>query len=264
MVTQWAGERPDLLGQCRFLDPAGRGGERGDRAPAPRGRGRRLPRGRGTPRRPRGRLRRAGRLSAANRRRSRSPTARPVRGSRCSTPCRLPAGDRILSPRSSTRATRCRLLRRAEETGATIEMVPSDAHGQVDVDALAPAGRAGQAGVAGARPDQRRPGQPGRTGVAEAAHEVGALVLLDACQSAGQLDVCADSTWTCSSAPAASGCVDHAARASWWCGARCAAGCGPGRSTCTAGQWVAPDRYELRDDARVFELWESASPTGSA
>lgn len=171
----------------------------------------------------------------------------------------LAAGDRVLVTEVEYGGNAIPLLRRAAEVGATVSPIPSTPDGAVDVDALR------------AMLDERvrlvslvhvptngglvNPVAP----VAAAAHEVGALVLLDACQSAGQVPV----------DTAALG-VDLVAGTGrkWLRGPR---GTGflvarrevlprlrPRQVDVRSGTWTAPDSYELRSDARVFELWESS------
>lgn len=169
----------------------------------------------------------------------------------------LGPGDRILSTEAEYGGNAVPLLRRAEETGATVELVPSDPSGAVDVDALrdmldervrvvslvhVPM-NGGLVNPAGA--------------VIEAAHEAGALVLLDACQSAGQVDL----------AGVDADILTGTGR-KWLRGPR---GTGflvvrdrirerlrPRQVDLHSGTWEAPDRYSLRADARVFELWETS------
>lgn len=169
----------------------------------------------------------------------------------------LTKGDRILTTEAEYAGNAIPLLRRAEETGATVEPIPSDAEGSVDVDALR------------SLLDERvklvslvhvptngglvNPVSP----VVEAAHAVGALVMLDACQSVGQV-------------PLADLDVDiiTGTGRKWLRGPR---GTGflvvrrsvlprlrPRQVDLHSGIWVGPSQYELRDDARVFELWESS------
>ena len=169
----------------------------------------------------------------------------------------LAPGDRILSTEAEYGGNAVPLLRRAEEAGATVELVPSDPSGAVDVDALR------------SMLDERvrlvslvhvpmngglvNPATP----VIEAAHEAGALVLLDACQSAGQVDL----------AGIDADIVTGTGR-KWLRGPR---GTGflvvrervrerlrPRQVDLHSGTWEAPDRYSLRADARVFELWETS------
>lgn len=169
----------------------------------------------------------------------------------------LAPGDRILSTEVEYAGNAVPLLRRAEEAGATVEPVPSDASGAVDVPALRD------------MLDERVrlvslvhvPTNGGlvnpAAAVAEAAHEAGAIVLLDACQSAGQVDLRgldAD--------------IVSGTGRKWLRGPR---GTGflvvrgrirdrlrPRQVDMHSGTWEAPDRFSLRSDARVFELWESS------
>jgi cysteine desulfurase/selenocysteine lyase len=171
----------------------------------------------------------------------------------------LAAGDRILVTEVEYGGNAIPLLRRAAEVGATVSPIPSTSDGEVDVDALR------------AMLDERvrlvslvhvptngglvNPVAP----VADAAHEVGALVLLDACQSAGQVPV--------DTAALGVDLVVGSGR-KWLRGPR---GTGflvvrrevlprlrPRQVDLRSGTWTAPDSYELRTDARVFELWESS------
>jgi selenocysteine lyase/cysteine desulfurase len=168
----------------------------------------------------------------------------------------LAAGDRVLATEAEYAGNAVPLLRRAEEVGATVEPVPSDATGAVDVAALREV------------LDERVklvslvhvPTNGGLvnpvTPVVAAAHSVGALVMLDACQSAGQVPL----------AGLDADIITGTGR-KWLRGPR---GTGflavrrrvrdrlrPRQVDLHSGEWVAPDRYELRQDARVFELWES-------
>ena len=169
----------------------------------------------------------------------------------------LAAGDRILCTEAEYAGNAIPLLRRAAEVGASVSPIPSDATGAVDPAALLEL------------LDERvrlvslvhvptngglvNPVAP----VVSAAHSVGALVMLDACQSAGQVPL------TGLDADIITG-----TGRKWLRGPR---GTGflvvrrrvldrlrPRQVDLHSGAWVAPDRYELRSDARVFELWESS------
>ena len=171
----------------------------------------------------------------------------------------LSAGDRVLVTEVEYAGNAIPLLRRAAEVGATVSPVPSTPAGEIDVAALRE------------MLDERVrlvslvhvPTNGGLvnpvTPVVEAAHEVGALVLLDACQSVGQVPVDA----------AALG-VDMVSGTGrkWLRGPR---GSGflvvrrdvlprlrPRQVDLRSGTWSAPGEYRLRSDARVFELWESS------
>jgi cysteine desulfurase/selenocysteine lyase len=169
----------------------------------------------------------------------------------------LAPGDRILCTEAEYAGNAVPLLRRAEEVGATVSPIPSDASGAVDVAALR------------SMLDERVrlvslvhvPTNGGlvnpAAAIVEAAHEAGALVLLDACQSAGQVDL--------SSLDAD---IVTGTGRKWLRGPR---GTGflavrdrirhslrPRQVDLHSGTWEAPDRFSLRPDARVFELWESS------
>ena len=169
----------------------------------------------------------------------------------------LTEGDRILCTEAEYAGNAVPLLRRAAEVGASVSPIPSDPSGAVDVSALR------------AMLDDRVrlvslvhvPTNGGlvnpAAAVIEAAHEAGALVLLDACQSAGQVDL----------AGLDADIVTGTGR-KWLRGPR---GTGflvvrervrdrlrPRQVDLHSGTWEAPDRFSLRSDARVFELWESS------
>ncbi|MFJ6672620.1 aminotransferase class V-fold PLP-dependent enzyme [Actinosynnema sp. NPDC091369] len=169
----------------------------------------------------------------------------------------LAAGDRVLFSEAEYAGTAIPILRRAREVGATAEAVPSDAFGQVDVDALKEMldERVKLVSLVHV-PTNSGLVNPARE-VAEAAHEVGALVLLDACQSIGQLPVRADELG-----------VDLIAGTGrkWLRGPRgtgvlvvrreAAARMRPRLVDLHSAEWVAPEEIRLRDDARVYEIWE--------
>lgn len=168
----------------------------------------------------------------------------------------LKAGDRILSTEVEYASNALPLLHHAKEIGASVELIPSDATGAVDVAALRE------------MLDERvrlvslvhvptngglvNPVAP----VVEAAHSVDALVMLDACQSAGQVQL----------AGLDADIITGTGR-KWLRGPR---GTGflvvrrrvldrlrPRLIDLHSATWTSPTGYELRQDARVFELWES-------
>ena len=180
---------PGVLRQRGFIAAARTGGRHGDRAYSPRGAGRRLPRRERTARRPR---RREGGDRGADRR-HRGGIALSDSATRSWTDffsaVPLHAGDRMLISEAEYASSAIAVLQRAHAVGATVNVVPSDADGQLDLDALT------------AMLDERVrlvslvhvPTNGGLVNpVAEVvarAHRVGALVLLDACQSAGQVPI---------------------------------------------------------------------------
>ncbi|MFD3746550.1 aminotransferase class V-fold PLP-dependent enzyme [Nocardia sp. NPDC058633] len=169
----------------------------------------------------------------------------------------LNPGDRILISGADYASNAIAALQRAKDTGAVVERIPSDDTGRLDTDALA------------AMLDERvrlvslqhAPSNGGLVNpVAEAtriAHEAGALVLLDACQSIGQLPV--DVTELGVDAMSSTG-------RKWLRGPR---GTGflyvraelaqtmePARLDLHSAVWVSPGEYRLAADASRFEFWE--------
>ncbi|MFC9893675.1 aminotransferase class V-fold PLP-dependent enzyme [Nocardia sp. NPDC127579] len=169
----------------------------------------------------------------------------------------LGPGDRILISGSDYASNGIAALQRARAAGARVERIPSDASGQIDLDALA------------AMVDERVklvsvlhvPTNGGLVNpAAEAtriAHSVGALVLLDACQSAGQIAL--DTVELGVDALSVTG-------RKWLRGPRgtgflyvrpeLAATLEPQRLDLHGAQWTSPDSYQLAPDARRFEFWE--------
>jgi selenocysteine lyase/cysteine desulfurase len=170
----------------------------------------------------------------------------------------LAAGDRILLSRSEYASNAIAALQRARRHGAQVEVVPADPTGELDLDALE------------RLLDERVrivslvhvPTNGGLVNpVAEATelvHRAGGLVLLDACQSVGQLAV--DVHRLGVDALAGTG-------RKWLRGPR---GTGflyvrpelarelePPILDLHSATWTADDRYELAPDATRFELWES-------
>ena len=167
-------------------------------------------------------------------------------------------GDRILTARSAYASNYIAFLQVAQRTGATVEVIESDADGQIDVDKL-------RAAIDDRVKLIALTHVPGNGGLVQPAAEVGRVAqeagipfLLDACQSAGQMPLEVDALG-----------VDMLSSTSrkFLRGPR---GVGflyvrrrlldklePPLLDLHAATWVAPDRYEIRPDARRFENWES-------
>lgn len=169
----------------------------------------------------------------------------------------LSAGDRVLIGEVEYAANAVALLRLAERTGAGVEVVPSDEFGQFSVPALRDVldERVKLVSVVHV-PTNSGLVNPVRE-IAEAAHEFDALVLLDACQSVGQIPVRIGELG-----------VDLASGTGrkWLRGPRGTGFLVARRSVAdrlwprlidnSGASWDAADRYTLRPDARVHQLWE--------
>lgn len=174
------------------------------------------------------------------------------------TAVRWRAGDRVLIAGTEYASNAIALLQRARIDGVSVEVVPSDRSGVIDLDAL------------DALLDERVrlvslvhvPTNSGQVApvaeVVRRAHRVGALVLLDACQSVGQLAIDVQ----------ALGVDALSATGRKWL--RAPRGTGflyvrrallddlePAAADLRGATWTSAADYELAGGARRFELWES-------
>jgi cysteine desulfurase / selenocysteine lyase len=171
---------------------------------------------------------------------------------------RLNSGDRILTARAEYASNFIAYLQVAERTGASVEAVPNDSSGQVSIEALR------------SMMDERvklisMTHIPTNSGLINPAAAVGQVArdwkvpfLLDACQSVGQLVTRVDDL----------GCdILSGTGRKYLRGPR---GTGflyvrkslieklePPFLDLHAAEWLQPDQYVIRGDARRFENWES-------
>lgn len=170
----------------------------------------------------------------------------------------LAAGDRILVSKAEYASNVIAMLQVARRTGASIEVIPDDDHGQLSVDGLRSMLDDRVKLVAAVH-------VPTQGGLVNPAEEIGAalqgtdaLYLLDACQSVGQLpvdvgaigcDVLCATGRKFLRGPRGTGFL--------WLSDRAASRIDPPVLDLFSATWTGDRSYEVRPDVRRFELWET-------
>lgn len=167
--------------------------------------------------------------------------------------------DRILLSRSEYGSNAIALLQLRARTGCELVLIDDDADGRIDLEALERALAAGDTAFVSL---VHVPTQGGRVNpaaeVGRLCREAGALFVLDACQSAGHLPLDVE-VLGCDVLTAPGRKFLRGPRGTGFLYVRrdLMPVLDPVMLDIHAATWTAPERYEMRDDARRFEMWES-------
>ena len=167
------------------------------------------------------------------------------------------AGDRILTDMAAYASSYIAFLQVAQKTGARVEVIPNDQHGQISIDALRDTIDERVKLIALTHVPTNGGLVNPAADVGQVAREANVLYLLDACQSVGQMPVNVDEIG-CDMLSATGRKYLRGPRGTGFLYVRRAVlgQLEPPFLDLHAAHWTERERYEVRSDARRFESWE--------